>query len=95
MDPLALKVPVGLDAPRKMFLWDMDVFMITIMGIGLGILTRNLLVWPGIALFLSWRWGKFKSGKHPWFFLHAMYWFAPLPETNPRVPGAALREYLR
>ena len=95
MDQQALKVPVGLDAPRKMFLWDVDVFMIVMIGIGFGILTRNLIVWPGLAWVLAWRWGKFKSGKHPWFFVHAMFWFAPIPENNPRVPRTDLREFLR
>lgn len=95
MDQRILMVPVGLDAPRKMFFWDIDVFLIGMLGFGIGILARNMIVYPAISLFLAWRWGKFKSGKHPWFFVHALFWFVPLPENNPRVPASHLREFVR
>ena len=90
-----LRIPNVIDRPKKMLMWDMDVALIFLIGFSVGMITRNLFVYPPIAIFIAWRWGKFKSGKHPWFFLHAFLWFMPIPKKNPCVPEASSREFIK
>ena len=88
-----LQIPNTVDKPKKMLMWDADVFMLGIIGIGVGVITRNLIIYPPIFFFLAWRWGKFKSGKHPWFFLHAIFWYLPMKMNNPCIPDPYKREF--
>ena len=90
-----LLIPNTLDRPKKMLMWDMDVALLGIIGMGVGIVTRNLFVYPPIFFFIAWRWSNFKSGKHPWFFLHAIFWYMPVPKNNPCVPNAESREFIK
>lgn len=86
------RVPTSLDEPKKAFLWDFDVFFIFIMGMGLGIVTKHIIISLLISLFLSWRWSKLKSGKHQWYFLHILYWYLPIDEKNKRIPKTNVQE---
>lgn len=89
------RVPVSLDDPKKAFIWDLDVFAIFMAGIGIGIISRHLILSVLLSSLLAWRWGKLKSGKHQWFFLHILYWFFPVSEKNPRIPETHKREFLK
>ncbi len=89
------RVPTSLDDPKKAFIWDMDVFMIFIMGCGIGIFTKFIFLSISITLFFCWRWGKLKSGKHQWFFLHILYWFMPIDDRSKRIPQTHQREFLK
>ena len=90
-----LRIPNTIDKPKKMFMWDLDVTLLVLIGFSIGIVTRNLYIYPPAFFFLAWRWSSFKSGKHPWFFLHAILWFMPVPKNNPCVPDAATREFIK
>ncbi|HFC6442602.1 TPA: type IV conjugative transfer system protein TraL [Neisseria meningitidis] len=61
-------VPVSIDDPKKAFIWDLDVFILFMSGFGIGIVSRHFFISMSISLFIAWRWGKLKSGKHQWFF---------------------------
>lgn len=88
------RLPLSLDNPKKVFLWNVDETVITMLGLGASIFTKDFFYLP-ISLFLAWKWGQFKSGKHPWFFIHALYWYLPVPENNPRIPDTHKREFLK
>lgn len=87
--------PTSLDLPRKAFMWDFDVFIIAVTGIIVGLVTRQVFIFLPLFLFFAIRWGKFKSGKHPWFFIHAFFWYLPIPEKNLRIPQTHQREFLK
>ena len=90
-----LRIPVLLDEPKKAFLWDFDVFLMFIVGLFIGLMIRQIFVTTILFTFLAWRWGKFKSGKHQWFFMYAMYWYLPMSDSSTRVPATKQREFLR
>lgn len=89
------RVPVSLDNPKKAFIWDLDVFLIVMAGIGIGIVSKHLVLSVLASLFIAWRWGKLKSGKHQWYFLHVLYWFLPIQDKSKRIPQTHQREFLK
>ncbi|WP_434778559.1 type IV conjugative transfer system protein TraL [Neisseria sp. Ec49-e6-T10] len=90
-----LLIPNTIDKPKKMFLWDLDVSLICLIGFGVGVITRNFFLYPPFFFFAAWRWGKFKAGKHPWFFLHAILWYLPIPKNNACMPDSDKREFIK
>ncbi|RPD86119.1 type IV conjugative transfer system protein TraL [Neisseria weixii] len=92
---LDCRVPVSIDDPKKAFIWDLDVFLIFMSGIGIGIISRHFILSIALFSFLAWRWGKLKSGKHQWYFLHILYWYLPIQEKNKRIPDTHQREFLK
>lgn len=94
-----LRIPIVIDEPKKAFLWDLDVFLISLLGCFIGILTKQFVVSVSLTFFLAWRWGKLKSGKHQWFFLYALNWFLPFnldkSDQSGRIPETQKREFLK
>jgi conjugal transfer pilus assembly protein TraL len=46
-------------------------------------------------MLLAWAYGKAKSGEHPAFALHLMYWHLPAPVSGlKRTPPSHLRELM-
>ena len=97
MNERSLRIPNSIDRPKKIFMWDADVFCIAFLSVGFGILmgAKSLLIYTPLGLFAAWQWSKFKKGKNPWFFIHALYWFLPIPMKNPRIPDTDKREFFR
>lgn len=89
------RVPTSLDDPKKAFIWDLDVFMLVMLGFGLGILTRQMVFSVAASTFFAYRWGKLKSGKHQWYFLHVIYWYLPMLDKSSRIPATHKREFLK
>ena len=82
------RVPVSIDDPKKAFIWDLDVFILFMSGFGIGIVSRHFFISMSLSLFIAWRWGKLKSGKH------VLYWYLPMNEKNKRIPETNKREFL-
>lgn len=91
------RVPTSLDNPKKAFIWDLDTFLIAISGVMIGILSKQMVLSVAIFMFMSWRWGKLKSGKHQWYFLYVLYWYLPIKDskTAKRIPQTNQREFLK
>lgn len=89
------EVPVAIDDPKKAFIWDLDVFLIAMGGFGIGIVSKYLVTSTLLFVFLAWRWGKLKSGRHQWYFLHVLAWYLPFKEKNKRIPQTYQREFVR
>lgn len=91
------QVPVSLDDPKKAFIWDLDVFFLAILGIGVGIVSKQMVLSVMFSFFLAWRWSKLKSGKHQWYFLYVIYWFLPISDKScgKRIPQTNQREFYR
>lgn len=89
-------IPKTLDMPERWLIWDMDQFVIALLFVGFGATTG--LLFPGIlaGAALAWQYGRFKSGKHPKFLVHAMYWWLPskLVVKTKSLPSSDIRHFI-
>lgn len=92
-----LRIPARLNSPPKVFFWDMDIFFIVILGLGIGIFTKMLILALTASFLLVWLWSKAKTGQHPWFFVHSVAWYLPeeVSLKNERMPPSSIKEFLR
>ena len=70
-------IPRTLDQPEKFILWDMDQFLRAVVLMGTGVSSGFMASGIVIGSLAAWKYGKFKSGKHQKFAIHAMYWWLP------------------
>jgi conjugal transfer pilus assembly protein TraL len=95
MDESLLEIPRRLADPPKMFFWDIDVVAVFsicfLMGAMLNMFGSSMILGAVLALSYS----KMKSGKHPAYAVHLMYWYmsSTLFSMN-RVPHSHIREML-
>ncbi len=86
-------IPARLDDPAKVLYFDADVAMTFGFGLFTGIVMFDSIP-IGVLLggVLGWGWHKIKSGKHPAFHLHLLYWHTPM--GMKRTPKSYLREFV-
>lgn len=70
-------IPRTLDQQERFLLWDMDQFLIAVLLIGTGVSLGFMLSGIIVGSLSAWQYGKYKSGKHQKFAVHAMYWWLP------------------
>lgn len=70
-------IPRTLDLQEKFLLWDMDQLIIAVIVVGVGVSTGFMISGIIAGSLTAWQYGKFKSGKHQKFAVHAMYWWLP------------------
>ena len=88
-----LRIPRRLDDPPRIFLWEMDVFMVWSGGVFIGIMAGYMLTGIGIGVGFGWAYSKLKSGKHPGFLVHLAYWHLPSGFSLRRAPPSAERRF--
>ena len=93
MATLSTEIPRRLNDPPRMFWWDLDVALL-VLGCALGgVITGFFATGALLGLLLASAYGRAKSGKHPAFALHLLYWHLPGPVTGlTRTPPSHLRE---
>lgn len=70
--------PSKLDAPAKFFVWDADIGVVFGFGLFTGIIVLDSVPLGVILGFVGGlAWSKAKSGRHPAFHLHLIYWNTP------------------
>jgi conjugal transfer pilus assembly protein TraL len=80
------------DAPR-MFWWEIDVALIFMGAVLAGMVAGYLFSGCAVGLLLAWSFGKAKSGEHPAFALHLLYWHLPAQVSGlSRTPPSCQRE---
>ena len=86
-------IPRRLNDPARMFWWDLDVALL-VLGAGLaGMLAGYFVTGTVAGLALASAYGRMKSGRHPAFALHLMYWHLPAAFSGmQRTPPSHLRE---
>lgn len=77
MDEYVGYIPRTLDQPEKFFLWEIDQFVLMVLICGVGITMGMMLSAMFIGVATAYGYGKLKSGKHPKFATHLMYWWLP------------------
>ena len=88
-------IPRRLNDPPRMFWWDLDlallVFSITLLGMIAGYFVTGAAL-GGLAAGV---YGMAKSGKHPAYALHLIYWYLPERVVKlKRTPPSHLRELI-
>lgn len=70
-------IPKSLDAQERFLWWEMDQAIIVILLIGMGVIAGSMLLGMLLGSGAAWQYGRLKSGKHPKFAVHALYWWLP------------------
>ncbi len=84
-------IPSRLDAPAKFLIFDADVGLAFGFGFLTGIVVLdNMPIGVLLGAGLGWGWSRIKSGKHPAFQWHLLYWYVPW--SLRRTPPSFLRE---
>ena len=93
MTDVSLEIPRRLNDPPRMFWWDLDVSLLVLACALVGMIAGFFLSGCVGGLLLGAAYGRAKSGKHPAFALHLLYWHLPAAVTGlKRTPPSWLRE---
>jgi conjugal transfer pilus assembly protein TraL len=93
MSSVVLEIPRRLNDPPRMFWWEIDVSLLFLAAVLAGMLAGYFVTGCAAGVVLAWAYGKAKSGEHPAYALHLMYWHLPSAVTGLlRTPPSHLRE---
>jgi conjugal transfer pilus assembly protein TraL len=93
MNDAALDIPRRLNDPPRMFWWDIDVALLFLGAVLAGMVAGFFLAGCVAGVLLAWAFGKAKSGQHPAFALHLLYWHLPgFVSGLKRTPPSFQRE---
>lgn len=93
MTNISLEIPKRLNEPPRIFWWDLDVALLALSAALAGMISGYFLSGCAVGLLLASAYGRVKSGKHPAFALHLIYWYLPPTVTGlKRTPPSHLRE---
>lgn len=88
-------IPRRLNDPPRMFWWDLDVSLLVMAAALAGMISGFFLSGCALGVLLAAAYGRAKSGKHPAYALHILYWNLPSAVTGlTRTPPSHLREML-
>jgi conjugal transfer pilus assembly protein TraL len=88
-----LQIPRSLDAPPRCFFWDFDVALVFLLCIGLGIVTGFTMSFAVAGIFAAAGFSRLRSGQHPGYLLHLMYWYLPVSVGFKRTPPSHERHF--
>ena len=93
MSDVALEIPRRLSDPPRMFWWEIDVSLLFLAAVLAGMIAGFFVTGCAAGALLAWAYGKAKSGEHPAFALHLLYWHLPAAVSGlKRTPPSHLRE---
>lgn len=93
MSDVSLEIPRRLNDPPRMFWWELDVALLVLAAALAGMISGFFVSGCAIGVLLASAYGRAKSGKHPAFALHLLYWHLPATLTGlKRTPPSWLRE---
>jgi len=93
MNDASLDIPRRLNDPPRMFWWDIDVALLFLGAVLAGMVAGFFLPGCVAGVLLAWAFGKAKSGQHPAFALHLLYWHLPAFVSGlKRTPPSFQRE---
>jgi conjugal transfer pilus assembly protein TraL len=94
MDLQKLLVPRKLDEPPRFFFWEFDVALVFLVMLGFGILTGQIVLSLILGVVGAVSFSKMKSGQHPGYLIHMLYWHLPLRIGFKRTPPSYEREFV-
>ena len=93
MSDVVLEIPRRLNDAPRLFWWDIDVALLVLAAALAGMISGFFLSGCAVGVLLAAAYGRAKSGKHPAFALHLLYWHSPAAVTGlQRTPPSHLRE---
>ena len=93
MTDASLEIPRRLNDPPRMFWWDLDVSLLVLAAGLAGMISGFFITGCALGVLLASAYGRAKTGKHPAFALHLLYWHVPTAITGlQRTPPSHLRE---
>ena len=93
MTEAALEIPRRLNDPPRMVLGDLDVSLLVLAAGLAGMISGFFITGCALGVLLASAYGRAKTGKHPAFALHLLYWHVPAAITGiQRTPLSHLRE---
>ena len=93
MSDTSFAIPRRLNDPPRMFWWDLDVALLVLGAALAGMITGFFLSGCALGALLAAAYGRAKSGQHPAFALHLLYWHLPAVISGlRRTPPSHLRE---
>ena len=93
MTDASLEIPRPLNDPPRMFWWDLDVTLLVPAARLAGMIPGFSIPGWALGVTLASAYGRAKTGKHPAFALHLLYWHVPAAITGlQRTPPSHLRE---
>ena len=90
-------VPAHLDAPARMFFWDMDEFMAMMGPLGVGIFIHQLILGVVMGLIAAKLIKGLKAGRGRGIMAQALYWYLPSDKVFSnfkRTPHSHIREFV-
>jgi len=89
-------IPRTLDHQEKFFFWEADQFILAVLIIGIGVSLGMMLTGIIGGGLVAYAYGRLKSGKHPKFASHLMYWWLPstISSRTQITPPSDCRYYL-
>lgn len=96
MDEKAFYIPSHLDDQPRMFIWELDEFMLLAAPIGLGMFIQQIVIGVILGVFLSQQLKKIKLGAGRSIVMHALYWNTPSDWIfkMTRTPPSYMREFI-
>lgn len=91
-NPRIFVVPQRLDDPPKFLFWDFDVALVFIVGVSLGVAVGFMSIGLLFGIGGAYAWSKSRSGRHPGYAIHLVYWNVPV-NFFKRTPPSARRRY--
>ncbi len=86
-------IPRRLNDPPRMFWWDLDVSLLVMACTAAGMLFGYFLTGALLGLLCASAYSRIKSGRHPAYALHLMYWHLPPAVTGLKyTPPSWARE---
>lgn len=93
MSDVSLEIPRRLNDPPRMFWWEIDVALLFLGAVLAGMVAGFFVTGCLAGALLAWAYGKAKSGEHPAFALHLLYWHLPAFVSGlKRTPPSDQRE---
>ena len=95
MQDAALNIPRRLNDPPRMFWWDLDLALLVLAATLLGMIAGYFVSGVAGGLSGAWLYSRAKSGQHPAYALHLIYWYMPAAVVKlNRTPPSHLRELI-
>ena len=93
MSDVSLEIPRRLNDPPRMFWWEIDVALLFLGAALAGMIVGFFVTGCLAGVLIAWAYGRAKSGQHPAFALHLLYWHLPAFVTGlRRTPPSHRRE---
>lgn len=71
----AVKIPKRIDEPPTLLLWTIDELIPVVIGLLVGIMANQALIFTCIGLLLTRLYKKYRDNHPDGYFLHILYWY--------------------